>query len=73
MDAIGIMSCPKLGHASYAAGRTWAGPAVCPAALAFVANLAVAMIVFGLGGLVWAPFTPVAYSFLRSGLGPHEQ
>jgi MFS family permease len=31
------------------------------------------MIVFGLGGLVWAPFTPVAYSFLQSGLAPHEQ
>jgi len=48
----------------------WAG---CPIALAFVGNLAVAMIVFGLGGLVWAPFTPVAYSFLQSGLEPHEQ
>ena len=47
--------------------------ALCPIALAFVDNLAVAMIVFGLGGLVWAPFTPVAYSFLQSGLEPHEQ
>jgi hypothetical protein len=33
---------------------------VCPVALAFVANLIIAMIVFGLGGVVWAPFTPVA-------------
>ena len=32
--------------------------AMCPIALAFVGNLTVAMIVFGLGGLVWAPFTP---------------
>lgn len=47
--------------------------AVCPIALAFVDNLAVAMIVFGLGGLVWAPFIPVAYSFLQSGLELHEQ
>ena len=47
--------------------------ALCPIALAFVDDLAVAMIVFGLGGLVWAPFTPVAYSFLQSGLEPHEQ
>jgi len=47
--------------------------AVCPIVLAFVGNLAVAMIVFGLGGLVWAPFTPVAYSFLQSDLEPHEQ
>jgi MFS family permease len=47
--------------------------AVCPIVLAFVGNLTVAMIVFGLGGLVWAPFTPVAYSFLQSGLEPHEQ
>jgi MFS family permease len=47
--------------------------AVCPVVLAFVGNLAAAMIVFGLGGLVWAPFTPVAYSFLQSGLEPHEQ
>jgi MFS family permease len=47
--------------------------ALCPIALAFVGNLAVAMIVVGLGGLVWAPFTPVAYSFLQSGLEHHEQ
>ena len=46
--------------------------AVCPIALAFVDNLTVAMIVFGLGGLVWAPFNPVAYSFLQSGLEPHS-
>jgi MFS family permease len=47
--------------------------AMCPIALAFVGNLPLAMIVFALGGLVWAPFTPVAYSFLQSGLEPDEQ
>jgi MFS family permease len=47
--------------------------AMCPIALALVGNLTVAMIVFGLGGLVWAPFTPIAYSFLQSGLEPDEQ
>ena len=47
--------------------------AICPIALAFVGNLTLALIVFGLGGLVWAPFTPVAYSFLQSGLKPDEQ
>jgi MFS family permease len=47
--------------------------AMCPVALAFVDDLAIAMIVFGLGGLVWAPFTPVVYSFLQSGLEPDEQ
>jgi MFS family permease len=47
--------------------------AMCPIALAFVGNLALAMIVFALGGLVWAPFNPVAYSFLQSGLEPDEQ
>lgn len=47
--------------------------ALCPVALAAVSNLTVALIVFGLGGLVWAPFTPVAYSFLQSGLAPDEQ
>jgi hypothetical protein len=31
------------------------------------------VIVFGLGGLVWAPFTPVAYSFLQSCVEPDEQ
>jgi MFS family permease len=46
---------------------------MCPIALAFVGNLTLAMIVFALGGLVWAPFTPVAYSFLQSGLEPDEQ
>jgi MFS family permease len=47
--------------------------AMCPIALAFVGNLPLAMIVFALGGLVWAPFTPVAYSFLQSGLESDEQ
>jgi MFS family permease len=47
--------------------------AMCPIALAFVGNLPLAMIVFALGGLVWAPFTPVAYSFLQSGLQSDEQ
>jgi MFS family permease len=47
--------------------------AICPIALALVGNLTLALIVFGLGGLVWAPFTPVAYSFLQSGLKPDEQ
>jgi MFS family permease len=47
--------------------------AICPIALAFVGNLTLGMIVFALGGLVWAPFTPVAYSFLQSGLEPDEQ
>jgi MFS family permease len=47
--------------------------AVCPILLTFVDSLPAAMIVFGLGGLVWAPFTPVVYSFLQSGLEPHEQ
>ncbi|MDQ7905528.1 MFS transporter [Phytohabitans sp. ZYX-F-186] len=47
--------------------------AMCPIALAFVDDLALALVVFGLGGLVWAPFTPVAYSYLQSGLRPDEQ
>src|SRR4029453_16477709 len=46
---------------------------MCAIALAFVGNLTLAMIVFALGDLVWAPFTPVAYSFLQSGLEPDEQ
>ncbi|WP_233425608.1 MFS transporter [Jiangella alkaliphila] len=45
---------------------------MCPIALALTGDLTVAMIVFGLGGLVWAPFTPVAYSFVQSGLEPDE-
>ncbi|MEV0616505.1 MFS transporter [Nonomuraea sp. NPDC050404] len=47
--------------------------AMCPVVLAFVGDLTFAMIVFALGGLVWAPFTPVAYSFLQSGVEPEEQ
>jgi len=47
--------------------------ALCPIALATVDSLPLAMLVFGLGGLVWAPFTPVAYSYLQSGLAPDEQ
>ncbi|WP_214325053.1 MFS transporter [Nonomuraea sediminis] len=47
--------------------------ALCPIALAGVGNQAAAMAVFGLGGLIWAPFTPVAYSFLQAGLRTEEQ
>lgn len=47
--------------------------AACPIALAIVDSLTGALIVFGLGGLVYAPFVPVAYSFLQSGLKPDEQ
>lgn len=47
--------------------------AACPIALACTGDLVTAMVVFGLGGLVYAPFTPVAYSFLQSGLAPDEQ
>ncbi|HEU5472575.1 MAG TPA: MFS transporter [Actinophytocola sp.] len=47
--------------------------AMCPIALALVSDLPLALVVFGLGGLVWAPFTPIAYSFLQSGLEPDEQ
>jgi len=47
--------------------------AICPIALAFVGDLTPALIVFGLGGLVWAPFTPIAYSFLQSGIRADEQ
>jgi predicted MFS family arabinose efflux permease len=47
--------------------------ALCPIALALTGDVVVAMVVFGLGGLVWAPFTPVAYSFLQSGLESDEQ
>src|SRR5262245_31548928 len=47
--------------------------ALCPIVLAAVGNQFVAMVVFGLGGLVWAPFTPVTYSFVQSGLEAEEQ
>src|SRR5262245_13468279 len=47
--------------------------AICPILLAFGDNLAVAMIVFGFGGPVWAPFSPVVFSFIQSGLAPNEQ
>lgn len=47
--------------------------AMCPIGLAMVDDLPAAMIVFGLGGLVWAPFTPVTYSFLQASVAPEEQ
>ncbi|RSM38017.1 MFS transporter [Amycolatopsis balhimycina DSM 5908] len=47
--------------------------ALCPIGLALTGDLTVALLVFGLGGLVYAPFTPVAYSFLQAGLAPGEQ
>lgn len=47
--------------------------ALCPIALACVENQTAAALAFGLGGLVWAPFTPVAYSYLQSDLRADEQ
>ncbi|MEU8727382.1 MULTISPECIES: MFS transporter [Streptomyces] len=47
--------------------------ALCPLALAISGNLVAAVLVFALGGLVWAPFTPVVYSFVQSALRPDEQ
>ncbi|MEU3660020.1 MFS transporter [Streptomyces sp. NPDC032940] len=47
--------------------------ALCPLALAISGDLAVAVLVFALGGLVWAPFTPVVFSFVQSALRPDEQ
>ncbi|MFE7834948.1 MFS transporter [Streptomyces sp. NPDC057474] len=46
---------------------------LCPLALSAAGNLPVAMTVFALGGLVWAPFNPVVYSFIQSELRPDEQ
>lgn len=47
--------------------------ALCPITLAAVHSQPAAMAVFALGGLVWAPFVPVAYSYVQSGLGRDEQ
>ncbi|MQY10464.1 hypothetical protein SRB5_05720 [Streptomyces sp. RB5] len=47
--------------------------AACPIALACVGTQPAAMVVFAVGGLIWAPFTPLAYSFVQSGLAPDEQ
>ncbi|MFD5536640.1 MFS transporter [Streptomyces sp. NPDC127079] len=46
---------------------------LCPLALSAAENLPVAMAVFALGGLVWAPFIPVVFSFIQSELRPDEQ
>jgi MFS family permease len=41
--------------------------------LAFAPTVPVAVAAFALGGLIWAPFTPVVYSFVQSFLEPDEQ
>lgn len=46
---------------------------LCPLALAGAGNLTVAAVAFALGGLVWAPFTPVVFSFVQSELRDDEQ
>lgn len=47
--------------------------ALCPLMLAVAGNVAAAMLAFGFGGLVYAPFTPVLYSFVQSKLAPDEE
>lgn len=41
--------------------------------LAFATNTNVAVLSFALGGLIYAPFTPVAYSYVQSRLSADEQ
>ncbi len=48
----------------------WAG---CIVLLAAAPNAVVAGIALAVGGLIYAPFTPVAYSLVQGLLGPHEQ
>ena len=48
----------------------WAG---CVGVLASAPNVAVAATAFAVGGLIYAPFTPVAYSLVQSRLGPDQQ
>jgi len=50
-----------------------AGWALAMLALAAAPTVPLAVLVFGLGGLIWAPFTPVAYSLVQSALTPEEQ
>jgi hypothetical protein len=48
----------------------WAG---CVGVLGLAPNVAVAATAFAIGGLIDAPFTPVAYSLVQSRLGPDQQ
>ncbi|XVU28126.1 MFS transporter [Actinoplanes sp. CA-054009] len=41
--------------------------------LSIAPSVWIAVLVFALGGLIWAPFTPVAYSVVQSALTPDEQ
>ncbi|MFI7104372.1 MFS transporter [Streptomyces sp. NPDC050161] len=47
--------------------------ALCPIGLATAGDFWPAAVVFTLGGLVWAPFTPLVYTFLQSTLNEMEQ
>jgi predicted MFS family arabinose efflux permease len=49
---------------------TWAG---CVVLLAVAPNIVAACIAFAVGGLVYAPFTPIPYSLVQSKLRPDEQ
>jgi len=48
----------------------WGGSVIL---LAVAHNVATAAIAFALGGLIYAPFTPVAYSLVQSRLRPEQQ
>jgi MFS family permease len=47
--------------------------ALCPLALSLAGSLVAAVAAVALGGLVWAPFTPVVFSYVQSKLRPEEQ
>jgi transmembrane secretion effector len=49
------------------------GWAVAMMLLSVAPTVPVGVLVFALGGLIWAPFTPVAYSLVQSLLAPAEQ
>lgn len=48
----------------------WAG---CVIALSLAPTVQIAVAAFAVGGLIWAPFGPIAYNLVQSALAPHEQ
>jgi transmembrane secretion effector len=50
-----------------------AGWALAMVVLSVAPTVTVAIVVFAVGGLIWAPFTPVAYSLVQASLTPAEQ
>lgn len=72
VGALGANRLRRLNHTSLLVSII-GGWAACTAVLAIAPNIVIAAVAFGVGGVIYAPFTPVAYSLVQEILNLDQQ